>query len=37
MRWGCKGAGIVTDTNNGAEIAGKLIGFGRLNVNDNTK
>ena len=34
-RWGCAGAGTVTDTNKGAELYGKLIGFGRLNFYDN--
>jgi hypothetical protein len=34
-RWGCIGAGIVTDTNNCAELSGKLIGFGRLTFYDN--
>jgi len=33
--WGGTGAGIVTDKNNGAELSGKLIGFGRLKVYDN--
>jgi len=34
-RWGCTGAGIVTDTNNCAELSGKLIGFGRLKLYYN--
>jgi hypothetical protein len=34
-RWGCTGAGIVTDTNNCAELSSKLIGFGRLKFYDN--
>ena len=34
-RWGCIGAGIVTDTNKCAELSGMLIGFGRLKFYDN--
>jgi hypothetical protein len=34
-RWGCSGAGTVTDTNNDAEPSGKLIGLGRLDIYDN--